>query len=60
MPTAPLILVVEGEFQIRVVIAEFLELRGYRLAVANERLVGENFLRNSRPALLIADVVLSA
>jgi two-component system OmpR family response regulator len=58
MPTAPLILVVEDEFQVRFVIAEFLESRGYRLALANERSVAETFLRNSRPALVIADVVL--
>lgn len=56
--TAPLILIVEDEFQIRALIAEFLETRGYRLALANERSVGETFLRSSRPALVIADVVL--
>jgi two-component system, OmpR family, response regulator len=56
MPTAPLILVVEDDRDIRVLIAEFLETRGYRLALANERSVGAAILRSTRPALLIADV----
>ncbi len=40
MPTAPLILVVEDDYDIRILIAKFLEELGYRLALANERSVG--------------------
>jgi two-component system, OmpR family, response regulator len=56
MPTAPLILVVEDDRDIRVLIGEFLEGRGYRLALANERSVGAEILEATRPVLLIADV----
>src|SRR5689334_10706489 len=56
MPTAPLILVVEDDRDIRVLIAGFLETRGYRLALANERSVGAEIMEATRPVLLIADV----
>ncbi len=57
MPTAPLVLVIEDDFEVRVLIAEFLEQCGYRIAAANERSVGEAILRNTTPALMIADVM---
>lgn len=56
MPTAPLILVVEDDYEIRILIAQFLEGKGYRLALANERSVGAEIMRATRPVLLIADV----
>jgi two-component system, response regulator PdtaR len=56
MPEAPLILIVEDEYEIRVVIARCLEEKGYRLVLANERSVGADVLRATRPVLLIADV----
>jgi two-component system, OmpR family, response regulator len=58
MPHAPLILVVEDEEQVRAVIGEFLQQRGYRFSLANERSVGDAILRAARPALMITDVVL--
>jgi DNA-binding response OmpR family regulator len=54
----PLILVVEDDHQICSVIGEFLEGLGYEIALANDRTAGERILLDSRPALLIADVVL--
>jgi DNA-binding response OmpR family regulator len=54
----PLILVVEDDQEICSVIGEFLEGLGYGIALANDRAAGERTLRDSRPALLIADVVL--
>jgi two-component system, OmpR family, response regulator len=56
MPTAPLILVVEDDYDIRILIAKFLEELGYRLALANERSVGAEIMRATRPHLLITDV----
>ena len=56
MPTAPLVLVVEDDFEVQGLIAEFLNQCGYRIAVANELSVGEAILRNTQPALMIADV----
>ena len=56
MPNAPLVLVVEDDYDVRVVIAKFLEEQGYRLAVANERSTGAEIMRATHPALLIADV----
>ncbi len=56
MPTAPLVLIVEDDFEVQGLIAEFLDQCGYRIAVANERSVGEAILRNTNPALMIADV----
>jgi DNA-binding NtrC family response regulator len=56
MPTAPLILVVEDDYDVRILIAKFLEGLGYRLALANERSVGAEIMRATRPVLLIADV----
>ncbi len=57
MPGPP-ILVVEDDQEICSVICEFLEGLGYGIALANDRTVGERILLDSRPALLIADVVL--
>jgi DNA-binding response OmpR family regulator len=56
MPKAPLILVVEDDYDVRILIAKFLEGLGYRLALANERSVGAEIMRATRPVLLIADV----
>jgi DNA-binding response OmpR family regulator len=56
MPTAPLILVVEDDYDVRILIAKFLEGLGYRLALANEKSVGAEIMRATRPILLIADV----
>ena len=56
MPDAPLILVVEDDYAVRILIAKFLEDIGYRLALANERSVGAQILEATRPVLLIADV----
>ena len=56
MPNAPLILVVEDDRAVRVLIAQCLESKGYRLALANERSVGAEILEATRPVLLIADV----
>ena len=56
MPTAPLIVVVEDEREIRVLIGEYLESKGYRLALANEHSVAAEILEATRPVLLIADV----
>jgi two-component system OmpR family response regulator len=56
MPTAPLIVVVEDDREVRVLIAECLEQKGYRLALANERSVGAQMLQATQPVLLIADV----
>jgi DNA-binding response OmpR family regulator len=58
MPDAPLILIVEDDYDVRILIARFLEEQGYRLALANERSVGAEILRATRPVLLIADVKL--
>jgi DNA-binding response OmpR family regulator len=54
----PLILVVEDDQEICSVIGEFLKGLGYEIALANDRAAGERILLDSRPALLIADVVL--
>jgi DNA-binding response OmpR family regulator len=54
----PLILVVEDDQEICSVIGEFLKGLGYGIALANDRAAGERILLDSRPALLIADVVL--
>lgn len=54
----PLILVVEDDQEICSVIGEFLEGLGYEIALADDRAAGERILLDSRPALLIADVVL--
>jgi DNA-binding response OmpR family regulator len=54
----PLILVVEDDQEICSVIGQFLEGCGYRVALANDRAAGERILLDSRPAALIADVVL--
>jgi DNA-binding response OmpR family regulator len=54
----PLILIVEDDQEICSVIAEFLEGFGYQVAHANDRAAGERILLESRPAALIADVVL--
>jgi two-component system nitrogen regulation response regulator NtrX len=51
-----LILVVEDDRDVRVLIGQFLEEKGYRLASANERSVGAEIMRATRPVLLIADV----
>jgi two-component system OmpR family response regulator len=56
VPTAPLVLVVEDDYDIRILIARFLEDVGYRLALANERSVGAEIMRATRPVLVIADV----
>jgi DNA-binding NtrC family response regulator len=56
MPDKPLIVVVEDDYDIRIVIGKFLEDKGYRSALANERSVGAEILRATRPVLLIADV----
>ena len=56
MPSAPLILIVEDEYEIRNLLAAFLDQHGYRLALANESSVGAEILRATSPALLIADV----
>jgi DNA-binding response OmpR family regulator len=56
VPNAPLILVVEDDYDVRILIAKFLEDIGYRLALANERSVGAEIMRATRPVLLIADV----
>ncbi len=58
MPMAPLVLVVEDDSEVRGLIAEFLDQCGYRIAAANERSVGEAILRNTRPALMISDVMM--
>lgn len=58
MPSAPLILVVEDNYDVRITIARFLEDSGYRLALANEATVGTAILRATRPALVITDVVM--
>jgi len=54
----PLILVVEDDQEICSVIGQFLEGLGYGIALATDRAAGERILLDSRPALLIADVVL--
>jgi len=51
-----LILVVEDDYQIRILIARHLEEQGYRLALANDATVGATILRAVHPSLLIADV----
>jgi two-component system, OmpR family, response regulator len=56
MPDKPLIVVVEDDHDICTIIAKFLVDQGYRLALANERSVGADILRATRPVLLIADV----
>jgi DNA-binding response OmpR family regulator len=56
MADAPLILVVEDDYDIRILVARHLEELGYRLALANDAAVGATILRAARPALLIADV----
>jgi DNA-binding NtrC family response regulator len=56
VPNAPLILVVEDDYDVRILIAKCLEGLGYRLALANERSVGAEILEATRPVLLIADV----
>jgi DNA-binding response OmpR family regulator len=59
MPEAPLILIVEDDQQVREVIGEYLERRGCRIALANDRAAGERLLRDrDRPALLIGDAAL--
>jgi len=56
MPNAPLILVVEDDYDVRITIARFLEELGYRLVLANEVSVGANILRATRPILVITDM----
>jgi two-component system OmpR family response regulator len=56
VPNAPLILVVEDDREVRVLIGQCLQEKGYRLALANERSVGAEILEATRPVLLIADV----
>lgn len=58
MPSAPLILVVEDDRDIRVLLGQFLEGKGYRLALANEFSVGVQILDATKPILLIADILL--
>lgn len=59
MSMAPLVLVLEDDFEVQGLIAEFLDQCGYRIAAANERSVGEAILRNTKPALMIADVTVN-
>jgi CheY-like chemotaxis protein len=59
VPEAPLILVVDDDQQVREVIGEYLERRGCRISLANDRAAGERILRDrDRPALLIGDAAL--
>ncbi|HWG41847.1 MAG TPA: response regulator [Gemmataceae bacterium] len=58
MPNAPIILIVEDDYDIRILLARYLEERGYRLALANERSLGADILRATAPILLIVDVKL--
>jgi two-component system, OmpR family, response regulator len=58
MPEAPLILVAEDDEDISTAIGEYLEGLEYRIAIARDRAEAERILRDDRPALLIADVVL--
>jgi DNA-binding response OmpR family regulator len=53
-----MILIVDDDQEICSVIGEFLEGCGYQIALATDRGTGERILLDSRPALLIADVVL--
>ena len=56
MPDLPVILVVEDDYQVRILIAQFLEDCGYRLALANDHDIGAQIMQALRPNLLIADV----
>jgi two-component system, OmpR family, response regulator len=56
MPGAPLILVVEDDYDVRMLIARFLEDEGYRIVAANEKSVGVAILQATNPALAITDV----
>jgi DNA-binding response OmpR family regulator len=58
MPSAPLVLVVEDDVDVHTMLCTYLMEAGYRVAAANERSVGAAILRNTLPALLIADVAL--
>jgi DNA-binding response OmpR family regulator len=56
MPSAPVILLVEDEANIRELFIEFLKQQGYRIASAVDFPEGAAMLRASRPALLITNV----
>ena len=56
MPLRPLILVVEDDDDIRILIADFLQDCAYRVASANERGLGTDIMRATRPSLVVADV----
>ncbi len=58
VPDAPLILIVEDDADIRTVLCTFLEQAGFRIAAANERSVGAEILQSTRPAAMIADIML--
>ena len=56
----PLILLVEDEPDLREVIIDVIEIAGFRIEVAGNYADGVALLNASRPALLIANVVLPA
>src|ERR1700693_1505598 len=58
MTAAPLILLVEDDPDVRMVLEFFFEQRGYRLSTANDYEVGAEILRDTRPDLLVSDVML--
>jgi DNA-binding response OmpR family regulator len=56
MPTAPLILIVEDEPDLRMLLVAVAENYGYRVAGANERSTGAEIMRSLHPDLVIANV----
>lgn len=58
MTAAPLILLVEDDPDVRSVLEAFLTQCGYRLSTANDCHLGAEILRDTRPDLLVSDVML--